>query len=142
MEREALAIIERIERMGGMVPCIQNGVIQKEIAVEAYRHQQRVESGERVVVGVNKFTREEPERAQLELYQTDPILGERQRTELARIKSTRDHARVAVALANLREAARGTANLMPPILDAAACYATVGEISDRLRTVFGEYRET
>src|SRR5713101_1375547 len=118
VEQEARAIIDRIERMGGMVACIQNGVIQKEIAVEAYRHQQRVESGEHVVVGVNQFTRDEPERAQLELYQADPTLGESQRAELAKVKSSRDQNRVRQSLSDLRDAARGTVNLMGPILEA------------------------
>jgi methylmalonyl-CoA mutase, N-terminal domain len=141
VEREARAIIERIERMGGMVACIQNGVIQKEIAVEAYRHQQRVESGERVVVGVNKFTREEPERAQLELYQSDPALGSRQREELARVKSSRDNARVTRSLSDLRDAARGSENLMAPILDAVKAYASLGEICAVLREEFGTFQE-
>ncbi|MGO9762888.1 MAG: methylmalonyl-CoA mutase [Solirubrobacteraceae bacterium] len=141
VEREALAIIERIERMGGMVHCIQIGVIQREIATEAYRHQQRVVSGERVVVGVNKFTREEPERAQLELYQTDPVLGNRQREALAQAKVSRDNALVARTLANLREAARGTDNLMPAILDAVKAYASLGEICGLLREEFGTFQE-
>jgi methylmalonyl-CoA mutase, N-terminal domain len=141
VEREALAIIDRIERMGGMVHCIQSGVIQKEIATEAYRYQQRVESGERVVVGVNKFTRDEPERAQLELYQTDPVLGGRQRDELARVKASRDSARVAATLANLRLAARGSDNLMPAILDAVKAYVSLGEICGLLREEFGAFQE-
>jgi methylmalonyl-CoA mutase N-terminal domain/subunit len=141
VEQEAREIIDRIDRMGGMVQCIQSGIIQKEIGTEAYRHQQRVESGERVVVGVNRFSREEPERAQLELYQTDPVLGERQRAELARVRTWRDNDRVATALANLREAARGTANLMPPILGAVKAYASLGEICGLLREEFGTFQE-
>ena len=82
-----------------MVPCIQNGVIQKEIAAEAYRHQQRIDSGEQVVVGVNKFTRDEPERRQLELWELDPSVGIRQREDLARVKASRDNALVARTLA-------------------------------------------
>jgi methylmalonyl-CoA mutase N-terminal domain/subunit len=141
VEQEARAIIDRIERMGGMVACIQNGVIQKEIAVEAYRHQQRVESGEQVVVGVNQFTREEPERAQLELYQADPALGARQCDELGRVKSSRDQNRVTRSLSDLREAARGTVNLMGPILEAVKAYASLGEICGVLREEFGAFKE-
>ncbi|HXD89826.1 MAG TPA: methylmalonyl-CoA mutase family protein, partial [Candidatus Binataceae bacterium] len=141
VEQEARAIIDRIERMGGMVACIQNGVIQKEIAVEAYRHQQRVESGEQVVVGVNQFTREEPERAQLELYQADPALGARQREDLAKVKSSRDQNRVARSLSDLRAAARGTVNLMGPILEAVKAYASLGEICLVLREEFGTFKE-
>jgi methylmalonyl-CoA mutase N-terminal domain/subunit len=141
VEQEARAIIDRIERMGGMVACIQNGVIQKEIAVEAYRHQQRVESGEQVVVGVNQFTREEPERAQLELYQADPALGARQREDLAKVKSSRDQNRVTRSLSDLRAAARGTVNLMGPILEAVKAYASLGEICLVLREEFGTFKE-
>lgn len=141
VERETLAIIERIDRMGGMVPCIQSGLIQKEIAAEAYRYQQRVESGEQTVVGVNKFVREEPERRQLELWEVDPSLGVRQRQELARIKQSRDNALVARTLANLRETARGSGSMMPPILDAVKAYASIGEICSVLREVFGTFQE-
>jgi methylmalonyl-CoA mutase, N-terminal domain len=141
VEQEALAIIERIDRMGGMVPCIQNGIIQKEIAAEAYRHQQRIESGEQVVVGVNKFTREEPERQQLELWKLDPVLGARQREELARVKSRRDNSLVAVALTNLRDTARSDRSLMPAIMDAVRAYASIGEICGVLREEFGTFQE-
>jgi methylmalonyl-CoA mutase, N-terminal domain len=141
VEREALAIIERIDRMGGMVPCIQNGLIQKEIAAEAYRHQQRVESGERVVVGVNKFMREEPERRQLELWELDPTLGARQREELARVRARRDNSLVVRTLANLRDTARSERSLMPAIIDAVEAYATIGEICGVLREEFGTFQE-
>jgi methylmalonyl-CoA mutase N-terminal domain/subunit len=141
IEHEARAIIERIDRMGGMVPCIQNGLIQKEIATEAYRHQQRIESGELVVVGVNRFTREEPERRQLELWEVDPSLGLRQREELARVKTSRDNALVARTLAELRETARGTNSLMPAIIHAVKAYASLGEICSVLRGEFGIFRE-
>ncbi len=141
VEHEARAIIERIEQRGGMVSCIQSGMIQKEIALEAYRYQQHVESGEQVVVGVNRFTRDEPERAQMELYQADPALGARQREELARVKASRDQAQVTRALSNLREEARGTTNLMQPMLEAVKAYATLGEICGVLRDEFGVFNE-
>jgi methylmalonyl-CoA mutase N-terminal domain/subunit len=141
IEREALAIIERIDRMGGMVPCIQNGLIQKEIAVEAYRHQQRIENGEQVVVGVNKFTREEPERRQLELWELDPGLGVRQREDLARTKARRDNSLVKSILLNLRETARSDRSLMPAIMEAVRAYASIGEICGILREEFGTFQE-
>jgi methylmalonyl-CoA mutase N-terminal domain/subunit len=141
VEREALAIIERIDRMGGMVPCIQNGLIQKEIAAEAYRHQQRIENGEQVVVGVNKFTREEPERHQLQLWQLDSALGARQREELARVKARRDDTLVARALVNLRETARSDQSLMPAIIEGVRAYASIGEICGVLREEFGTFQE-
>ena len=140
-ERAARAIIDRIDRLGGMVRCIENGIIQKEIATEAYRHQQRVESGEKVVVGVNRFARDEPERRQLELYEADPGLGARQCAELARVKSAREQGWVAKVLADLREAARGKDNLMPPIVDAVKAYASLGEICSVFREEFGYYQE-
>jgi len=141
VEREASAIIDRIDRMGGMVPCIESGLIQKEIALEAYRHQQRIESGEQVVVGVNKFSREEPERRELELYEADPSLGARQREELARVKASRHNARVRRALDDLRETARGSDSLMPPIIEAVKAYASIGEICSVLRGEFGTFTE-
>jgi len=116
-------------------------MIQREIALEAYRHQQKVESGERVVVGVNKFTRDEPELATLDLYKVDTALGVRQREALAQIKSSRDQARVESSLATLREAARGTGNLMLPILEAVKAYASLGEICGVLRNEFGTFQE-
>jgi methylmalonyl-CoA mutase, N-terminal domain len=141
MEQEALAIIERIDRAGGMVPCIQNGLIQKEVAAEAYRHQQRIESGEQVVVGVNKFTREEPERQQLELWALDPALGARQREELARVKAQRDDSLVRSSLKKLEDTARTERSLMPAIMDAVRAYASIGEICGVLRAVFGTFQE-
>jgi len=141
IEHEAQAIIERIDRLGGMVPCIQSGLIQKEIAAEAYRHQQRVESGEQVVVGVNKFTRAEPERRQLELWELDPTLGVHQRQQLAQVKEQRDPSRVARALALLRETAGTDRNLMPAIIEAVKSYASIGEICRLLRDEFGTFRE-
>ena len=141
IEREALAIIERIDRMGGMVPCIQNGLIQKEIAAEAYRHQQRIENGEQVVVGVNRFTRDEPERQQLQLWELDSALGARQREELARVKARRDNSLVARTLVNLRDTARSDQSLMPAMIDAVRAYASVGEICGVLREEFGTFQE-
>jgi methylmalonyl-CoA mutase N-terminal domain/subunit len=141
IEREALAIIERIDRMGGMVPCIQNGLIQKEIAAEAYRHQQRIENGEQVVVGVNRFTRDEPERQQLQLWELDSALGARQREELARVKAQRDNSLVARTLVNLRDTARSDQSLMPAIIDAVRAYASIGEICGVLREEFGTFQE-
>ncbi len=140
VEREASAIIDRIEKLGGMVQCIQSGLIQKEIAAEAYRYQQRVESGEQVVIGVNRFVRPEPER-RLELYEPDTAAAERQRESLARVRATRDNQRVAKALDALREAARGKENLMPLISDAVKVYASVGEICGVLRKEFGTFKE-
>jgi methylmalonyl-CoA mutase N-terminal domain/subunit len=141
VEAEVRAIIHRIETMGGMVAAIEKGMIQREIAQEAYRHQLRIESGEQIVVGVNKFARAEPEREQLQLFQADPRIGERQRQKLAEVRGRRDDAKVEKALARVAEAARGKVNMMPSISDAVKAYASIGEICAVLREQFGTYQE-
>ncbi|HYA35777.1 MAG TPA: methylmalonyl-CoA mutase family protein, partial [Candidatus Binataceae bacterium] len=141
VEAEAAAIIDRIERAGGMVACIEKGTIQREIATEAYRHQNRIERGDQVVVGVNRFTREEPEREQLELYKADVTIATRQAEKLARIRRDRDNARVKGALEEMRTAARGADNLVPVIMEAVRAYASVGEICAVLREEFGVFEE-
>jgi len=141
VEAEVRAIIDRIETMGGMVAAIEKGMIQREIAQEAYRHQLRIESGAQIIVGVNKFARPEPEREQLELYRADPRIGERQRQKLAEVRSRRDDAKVKKTLASIAEAARGNVNMMPSISDAVKAYASIGEICAVLREHFGTYQE-
>ena len=141
VEAEATAIIDRIERAGGMVACIEKGTIQREIATEAYRHQTRIERGDQIVVGVNRFTREEPEREQFELYKADATIATRQAEKLARIRRERDNASVKRALEELRAAARGTENMVPLIVDAVRAYASVGEICAVLRDEFGVFEE-
>ena len=141
VEAEVRAIIDRIETMGGMVAAIEKGMIQREIAQEAYRHQLRIESGAQIIVGVNKFARPEPEREQLELYRADPRIGERQRQKLAEVRSRRDDAKVKKTLASIAEAARGKVNMMPSISDAVKAYASIGEICAVLREHFGTYQE-
>ena len=139
MEKEIAVLIGKVDRMGGMVLAIEQGRIQREIAQEAYRQQQRVESGEKVVVGVNRFTRtEEPALA---LYEPDPRILERQRERLSGVKARRDAARVAEALRDLKEAAKGTANLMPCMIACVKAYCTVGEMNDMLLEVFGRFQE-
>jgi methylmalonyl-CoA mutase N-terminal domain/subunit len=138
IEREALEYIGRIDEMGGAVAAIERGYMQREIQDAAYAHQRAVESGERVVVGLNKFRVEEgPPRG---LLRVDPAVGERQAAALRALRSRRDRERVAAALRDIDVAARGSANLMPPILEAVRAYATLGEICDAMRAVFGEHR--
>jgi methylmalonyl-CoA mutase N-terminal domain/subunit len=141
VEAEVGAIIDRIETMGGMVAAIEKGMIQREIAQEAYRHQMRIESGEQIVVGVNKFARPEPEREQLQLYQADPQIGERQRQKLAKVRGRRDDAKVKKTLVGVAEAARGSENMMPSLSEAVKAYASIGEICAVLREHFGIYQE-
>jgi methylmalonyl-CoA mutase N-terminal domain/subunit len=139
LEAEALATFDRIDRMGGMVAAIEAGYPQREIAESAYRFQQAVETGRKVVVGVNAFVADQ--EAPLEILYIDDSVAETQLAQLARIKASRDAAAVATSLASLRAAARGDGPLMEPLLDAVRAYATVGEMCDALREVWGEYTE-
>ena len=139
IEREALVYLERIEALGGTLRAIESRFIQKEIENAAFAYQQAVESGERVVVGVNRFQMQE--RAAIPEFTLDPEIEQGQKERLRQVRASRDGARVAARLDRLEQAARGAGNLLPLILEAAEAYATVGEISDRLRRVFGEYRE-
>ena len=137
IEEQSQAYIEKIDRMGGMVRAIEEGYPQREIHNSAYDYQLDVEREEEIVVGVNRFQIEEsvPEN----LLRVDPEVGEKQRERIEALKKRRDNASVEDALATLEKAARGEANVMPPILEAVRSYATLGEISDCLRKVFGEY---
>ena len=139
LEGEALAYFDRIDRMSGMVAAIEQGFPQREIADSAYREQQAVEDGRRVVVGVNAFVAEDDALPPI-LY-IDESVGEAQLARVAAIKSTRDQSRVDAALEGMRVAARGDGPLMESILDAVRAYATVGEMCDALRDVWGEYQE-
>jgi methylmalonyl-CoA mutase N-terminal domain/subunit len=139
MEAEIAALIQRVDRMGGMVRAIEQGWIQKEIAHEAFRQQQRIEAGKKIIVGVNRFAKSEETR--LTLYEPDPRIRQRQIERLARVKAQRDPARTEAALAALREAARGTANLMPFLIECVEAYCTVGEINGILVAEFGRFQE-
>jgi len=139
IEQCVLDYLKRIEDRGGMLRAIETGWVQKEIQDAAYHYQRAVESREQIIVGVNQFVL--PEVRAIPVFRVDPSIEQQQRQSLARIKATRDPAGVTRALAELEEAARGQENLMPAILRAVEAYATVGEISDTLRQVFGEYRE-
>ena len=138
IEREATAYIERIDAMGGAVAAIEAGFQRGEIEEAAYRHFQLVESGERVIVGVNAFTSEEDER--IELQTIPPHAAQRQLDRLARVRNERDTAASEASLQRLGEAARSVSvNLMPPILECVESYATLGEICWTLRDVFGTF---
>ena len=140
LENEANAYFERVEALGGVVPAIEQGFFQREIADAAYRYQRQVEKGEKTVVGVNKYV-ESGEDLAMALLKIDPAVQEQQIARLQRTKRERDGGRVQEALAQLRRAAQGDDNLMPPILDAVRAYASLGEVMGVLREVFGEYRE-
>ena len=140
METRALEYIRRIDEMGGMIPAIERGYPQSEIANASYEFQHSVEIGESKIVGVNAFTgdHEEP----IELLQMDNSSQGHQLEKLAKLKARRDNAKVRQSLEALRSVARSDQNTMPFILDAVRVYATVGEICDTFREVFGTYTET
>jgi len=139
MEDGALAYFDQIDRMGGMVEAIERGFPQKEIAESSYRFQQAVERREKVIVGVNDFVQED--EPPIEILYIDESAAEKQLAKLERLRTSRDTDAVKRSLDRLRAAARTTDNLMPPILDAVRAYATVGEMCDALRDVWGEYEE-
>ncbi len=135
----AEALMGEVDRLGGMVAAIEAGFPQREIERRALEHQRAVESGERIIVGVNRFT-EGAEEAPPALQKIDPALEAAQRQALSKLRAERDGAAAHQALARLREAARGTENVLPLILIAVKARATLGEIADVFREVFGEYR--
>jgi methylmalonyl-CoA mutase N-terminal domain/subunit len=137
IETRARAYIEKIDQIGGSVAAIEKGFVQKEIQESAYRYQKEIETGQRVIVGVNQFQQQEPPPRGL--LKVDPKVRELQIRRLAELKTLRDSQKVQTALAGLRRTAQGEGNLMGPILDCVRSYATLGEICDTLRGVFGEY---
>ena len=141
IEREVWQYLNKIEQMGGMVEAIEKGYIQKEIQDAAYKYQKEIETKQRILVGVNEYVIEqEPPK---EILKVNPKLREIQIEKLRRLRRSRDNRRVRQALADIQTAARDDAqNLMPPIVEAARAYATLGEISNALRSVFGEHQES
>jgi methylmalonyl-CoA mutase N-terminal domain/subunit len=141
LEAEALGQIDAIEARGGALRAIEKGEIQREIQESAYRFQREVEAGQRVIVGVNRFEQQGDE-APSEILRIDPVVERQQAARLAALRARRDPAAWSRALDDVEAAARGGGNLMPLLVDAVLAWATVGEISNRLRAVFGEHRET
>jgi methylmalonyl-CoA mutase N-terminal domain/subunit len=141
LEREAEAILDRIEARGGARRAIEEGLVQREIQDSAYRFQREVESGERVVVGVNRFA-EDGGGVEGDILRIDPALEREQVERVRALRARRDPAAWAASLEALEAAARGSQNLVPAMVDAVLAWATVGEIAGRLRQVFGEHRET
>jgi methylmalonyl-CoA mutase N-terminal domain/subunit len=138
LERRAVEEMEKIEKLGGAVEAIDSGYYQKAILDEAYQWEQDVNSGERVVVGVNKYRDDdEPEP---DYFRVDQTLADRQREKLERLRSERDSERATAALAQLRTAAEGNENMMPVIIEAVHAYCTLGEICGAMKGVFGEYK--
>ncbi|WP_432508724.1 acyl-CoA mutase large subunit family protein [Halorubrum ezzemoulense] len=138
IEEEAFEILEEVDRRGGMLEAVESGWVQRQIQDVAFERQQEIEEGERIIVGVNEF--EVDEEPEMDLEEVDPDQEQNQRDRLKGVKEERDDDAVDEALAGLREAAQGTENVMPHVVDAVKAYATVQEISDVLRDEFGEYK--
>lgn len=141
IEKEAYDYIDKIDRMGGAVAAIEQGYMQQEMAAHAYEYQHEVELGKRTVIGVNKFT-DSKKLAEQDVLTADLSVGERQIARLEKMKAARNNDAVKAALEKLREAAKGTENLMPYLIDAVKTYATLGEICGVLREEFGEYKQS
>ena len=141
LEAAANAYLEEIDAMGGTLAAIEGGFQQRQIQESAYRVQQQIERGDLVVVGVNKFRDDGAGEVKAALQRIDPAGERRQIERVRRVRAERDRAAWSAALVRLEDAARGSDNLLPPIIEAVKAYATVGEISDRLRTAFGVHRE-
>ena len=140
VEEDARSIMAEVDERGGAVRCLEDGWTQGRIAESAYRFQQRVESGTRVIVGVNKYTRDDGDR--VEIMRIDARQQDEQVERVRRLRERRSNAAVDAHLAGIEKAARGTDNLLPVLKAALADYVTIGECCNVLRTVFGEYRPT
>jgi len=140
IETEAQTLLQRIEAMGGVLRAIEDGFIQREIQQSAYEYQKKIESGEQVVVGVNRYVSEAAPSPPI--LRIDPEIEREQVDRLRRLRAKRDAPRVTACLKEVESAARENQNVMPAILRAVKAYATVGEISDALRRVFGEYQQS
>jgi methylmalonyl-CoA mutase N-terminal domain/subunit len=139
IEKRANTYLEKIEALGGMLKAIERGYVQQEIQNAAYEYQQRVDREEAVVVGVNRFTVEEEKP--IPIQRIDESLERKQIERVRELRTRRDPDLWGQAIKKVEEAARSGANLMPHIVAAVEAYATVGEISDSMRRVFGEYKE-
>lgn len=139
IEEEANRYLDKVEALGGAVSAIEQGYVQREIAEAAYQYQQRVERKELVIVGVNEYLSEEA--VKVPPFRVDPSVRERQIAKLQRLRALRDAAEVEASLDQLRDDALSGRNIVPATIRAVKAYATVGEICDVLRGVFGVYRD-
>ncbi|EMA57935.1 acyl-CoA mutase large subunit family protein [Halorubrum kocurii] len=138
IEEDAFEILEEVDRRGGMLEAVKSQWVQRQIQDVAFERQREIEEGDRVIVGVNEF--EVDEEPEMDLEEVDPEQEQNQRERLNEVKADRDGEAVDDALASLRDAAQGSENVMPHIVDAVKAYATVQEVSDVLRDEFGEYK--
>jgi methylmalonyl-CoA mutase N-terminal domain/subunit len=141
MEEKTTEYIQKIDDMGGAIPAIEKGFLQKEIADSAYRYQREVEEKKRIIVGLNEYTLEEGAVCPIELLRINPKVENEQVTQLQKLKRERDNRKVNGTLEKLHYAAEKNENLMPKIIEAVKAYTTLGEITEVLRKVYGEYKE-
>jgi len=139
MERQARDYFDRIDSLGGVVPAIEKGFFQKEIAAASYKYQKEIDNKERVVVGVNEYTSDES--VEIPILEMDPEGFDRQCDRLKKLRASRDKGKFEASIRAIEKAAEGDDNLMPHFIEAAKAKATLGEMCDVLRGVFGEYRE-
>jgi len=137
LEADARALLDRIDALGGTLVAIESGFVQREVQDAAYRAQQAIDAGHEIVVGVNRFTDGQP--PSIETFRLDPDVERDQKARVAAVRASRSASAWESALAGVERAARGSDNLVPPILTAVEAKATVGEISDTMRRVFGEH---
>ena len=138
LEKLTLEYLGKIDDLGGAVAAIERGYMQREIQNAAFVYQREIETKQRIIVGVNEFT--SGDDAPGDILKVNPAIEEKQQARVARVRAERDQAAAAKALAQVEACARGEGNLMPPIIDAVRCWATLGEIADAMRRVFGEYQ--
>jgi methylmalonyl-CoA mutase N-terminal domain/subunit len=138
VEEKAWQLIEKIDAMGGSVSAIEQGFIQNEIAKSAYEYQRKIETGEKIIVGVNKF--QVKEETPIPLLKIDDNIRDAQVEKIKRLKETRSQEQTAKCLEAVREKAASDENIMPSVIDAVENYCTLGEIADELRKLFGEFK--
>jgi len=138
IEAAALLYIEAIDAMGGSVGAIEEGFMQNEIAKSAYQYQEDIESGDKIIVGVNKYQKEN--EVAIKPFRIDDSIRQLQTNKLIRLKKERNNDLVFLSLQKIKSAAMGNDNLMPHIVDAVEAYCTLGEIADAMRDVFGEFK--
>jgi methylmalonyl-CoA mutase N-terminal domain/subunit len=137
LERDCYAYFDRIRAQGGVIPALESGFFQREIAEAAYRYHHEIETGKRIIVGLNEYVVEQP--LDIAILEMDPEGEKRQRERLCRVRAERDGAQAEAALRRLEDASRGSENVMPYLLEAVNAYCTLGEICGAMRRVFGEY---
>ena len=137
LERDCYVYFDRIRAQGGVIPALESGFFQREIAEAAYRYHHEIETGKRIIVGLNEYVVEQP--LDIAILEMDPEGEKRQRERLCRVRAERDGAQAEAALRRLEDASRGSENVMPYLLEAVNAYCTLGEICGAMRRVFGEY---